>query len=116
MTWQLLANHLLQAQSHKDECMYAHAGVVSAATAILLDMEEKGLLKASCTDEAPPCMPVEQVLAYALISMRQGKQSVCLSYDMLIGAIGCSQDASIAQQTLHPLFWRGTPWVTDHGP
>ncbi|KAL6771318.1 hypothetical protein ACKKBG_A25860 [Auxenochlorella protothecoides x Auxenochlorella symbiontica] len=34
-----------EAQSHKDECMYAHAGVVSAATAILLDMEEKGLLK-----------------------------------------------------------------------
>uniref|UniRef100_A0A1D2A505 sn-1-specific diacylglycerol lipase n=1 Tax=Auxenochlorella protothecoides TaxID=3075 RepID=A0A1D2A505_AUXPR len=34
-----------EAQSHKGECMYAHAGVVSAATAILLDMEEKGLLK-----------------------------------------------------------------------
>lgn len=36
---------MLQKEIAEDQPVYAHAGIVSAATAVLVDMEEKGLLK-----------------------------------------------------------------------
>lgn len=37
--------HIQEFKTQPGEPMYAHAGVVSAATALLTDLEEKGILR-----------------------------------------------------------------------